>query len=67
MMVREAIRGSFPVLPIVVVMVTQAVVIALLLRLAAVILRAEDVLTGSYEGNLIGFLRRRRRRKAVAS
>ena len=67
MMVREALRGSFPALPIAVVMVTQTVVIALLLRLAATILRAEDVLTGSYDGNLLGFLRRRRQRRAQAS
>ena len=63
MMVREALRGSFPPLEIGLVIATQVVVIGLLLRLAAAILRAEDVMTGSYDGNLLAFLRRRRQHR----
>lgn len=59
MMVREAIAGSFPALPILVTFAVQALVIAALLRLAARILAFEDVVVGSYEGNLVRFLRGR--------
>ncbi len=59
MMVREAISGSFPAIPILVTFAVQALVIAALLRLAARILTFEDVVVGSYEGNFVRFLRRR--------
>lgn len=59
MMVREAIRGSFPVLPIVLTMAVQGIMIAGFLRLAAVVLSFEDVVTGSYEGNLFRFFKAR--------
>jgi len=59
MMVRSAVRGSFPLLPIAVTLVVQVVVIAGLLRLASAILAFEDVLTGSFDGNLVRFLRNR--------
>ncbi|MFH1810746.1 MAG: ABC transporter permease [Pseudomonadota bacterium] len=59
---REALAGQLPVLPLVLCALSQAVAIAACLGLAALVLRAEDVVIGSYDGSLWTFLRARWRR-----
>ncbi len=49
LMVREAVSGHFPALPIVIAVFVSLLLIALLLRLAAFILRFEDVVLGSLQ------------------
>jgi len=66
LMVREAVSGSFPVLPIVLTILVSLVLIALFLRLAAFILQFEDVVLGSYNGSLFKLLREKMLRRRVA-
>jgi sodium transport system permease protein len=66
--VREAMGGVIRPLEIAVVVAATMAAIALLLRLAAWVLAAENVLVGSYSGSLVSFVRERirgRRRAAV--
>jgi ABC-type Na+ efflux pump permease subunit len=62
MMVRAAVSGSFPILPILVAMLVSVAVIAACIRLAVYILQFEDVMLGSYNGSLVRFLRERVRK-----
>ncbi len=57
LMVREAIGGTFRPLPMLVTVASSAAVIAGCLWLAAVILRREDVVIGSFSGGLKAFVR----------
>lgn len=59
MLIRSAINGSFPPLPIAITLVISVLLIAASLRLAASMLRFEDVMLGSYDGNFRRFLRER--------
>ena len=59
LMVREAVSGSFPLLPIALTILVSLVLIALFLRLAAFILQFEDVVLGSYNGSLFKLLRKK--------
>lgn len=59
LMVREALSGSFPWPQIALTLGVDLVTVALCLQLAAFILRFEDVVIGSYSGNLIQFVRHR--------
>ncbi|MGE5235035.1 MAG: ABC transporter permease [Acidobacteriota bacterium] len=59
LMVREAISGSFQPAEIVVTTVASIALIVGCLALAGVILRSEDVVTGSYGGSLAAFVRER--------
>jgi ABC-type Na+ efflux pump permease subunit len=67
MLVREALRGSLPALPTAITLVVQAVLIALLLGLASRVIRNEEVLTGSFAGGPMAFLRQRLRRSVPPS
>jgi sodium transport system permease protein len=66
LMVREAVSGSFPVLPIAITVLISLILIALFLRLAAFVLRFEDVVLGSYNGSLFKLLREKLLRRRVA-
>jgi sodium transport system permease protein len=59
LMVREAISGTFHWLPIAVALAASLAAIALCIRLAAFILRFEDVVMGSFNGSLTRFLKER--------
>lgn len=61
LMVREAISGTFRPAEIGVTVLASAAAIAAFLALARVILAAEDVVVGSYTGNIAAFFRRRLR------
>jgi sodium transport system permease protein len=67
MMVRDALSGTFATAAIALTFAVQLVVIVILLRLAATVLRHEEVITGNYEGNLLRFLRRRVRSSAAGA
>ena len=59
MMVRAALAGSFPLLPMGITLVVSAALIAGCVRLAAFILRFEDVVLGSYRGTFNQFFKER--------
>ena len=59
MMVRSALSNQFPLLPIAITLVMSVAMIAACIRLASVVLRFEDVMVGSYNGNLNRFIRER--------
>lgn len=59
LMLREAVSGSFHALPIAITVGVSLVLIALCLRVAAFILKFEDVVLGSYQGSLGPFLKER--------
>jgi sodium transport system permease protein len=67
MMVREAISGTFHWPQIGVTICVSLGLIAASLRLAAFILRFEDVMLGSYGGRLAGFVRERVLKRAGGS
>ena len=58
-MVREAISGTFHWAPIAISLVVSILLIVLCLRLAAFILRFEEVVIGSYSGTFGRFLKQR--------
>ena len=62
LMVREAFSGHFQWIPTLITVAVSLITIALAIRLAAFILKFEDVVTGSYSGSLAKFLRERLRR-----
>jgi len=59
MVFREALQGRFDLIMIGLSFLVALVTIVLCLRLASLILRYEDVVIGSYEGNFIGLVRER--------
>jgi ABC-type Na+ efflux pump permease subunit len=59
MVFREAINGQFNLPLMGLTFLVEAITIFLCLRLAAAILRFEDVVLGSYEGNLVALARER--------
>ena len=71
MMIREAVAGSFPMVQILIAVASGLAAVAACVFLAAVILRFEDVVIGSYSGSLGTFvqqrvLRRERRPRGAA-
>jgi sodium transport system permease protein len=66
LMVRAAVSGSFPLLQIGVTLAVSLALIGLCVRLAAFILRFEDVMLGSYGGSLKRFLKERVLRSKAA-
>jgi hypothetical protein len=66
-MVRAALGGAFPILPIVVTVGASVALIAACLRLAAFILQFEDVMLGSYNGSFRKFIRERLRRRGSSA
>jgi sodium transport system permease protein len=71
LMVREAFSGHFLWGPSLLTVLVSLVTIALCVRLAAFVLKFEDVVTGSYSGSFLKFMRERllarRRLPAVVS
>lgn len=59
LVVREAVRGSLPLLPTLLTFAAQTLLIGVLLALAARVLRFEEVLTGTFHGSLSRFIRQR--------
>lgn len=59
MMVRSAVSGSFPWLPMTITVLVSLTLIAACLAVAAFILRFEDVVLGSYNGSFIRFIKER--------
>lgn len=59
LVMRDSFGGTFAWLPIALTLVTSLVTIALCVALAVRILRFEDVVTGTYGGNILRFLRER--------
>jgi sodium transport system permease protein len=59
LMVREAIAGTFHWGPITITLLSSLAAICLCLRLAASILRFEDIVIGSYNGSLGRFVKER--------
>jgi sodium transport system permease protein len=59
LLVRDVVAGELPWLETILTILVQVLLIALCLALATVILRFEDVVMGSYSGNLGGFLKER--------
>jgi sodium transport system permease protein len=66
LMVREAVSGNFPLLPIGITVVVSLLLIALFLRLAAFVLQFEDVVLGSYNGSLFKLLREKLLKRRAA-
>jgi sodium transport system permease protein len=66
MLVREALGGSLPWGPTALTFAVQGALIAVLLALASRVIRHEDVLTGSFTGGPLAFLRQRLGRGAGA-
>lgn len=67
MLVREALTGSLPWLPTAITLAVQIALIGILLGLASRVIRHEDVLTGSFTGGPMAFLRQRFGRGRAAS
>jgi len=70
LMVRAAVTGSFPLLPLLITVLVSIGLIGVCVRLAAHVLKFEDVMLGSYNGSLVKFLKEgalRRRPAAGAS
>lgn len=67
MMVRAAVTGSFPVLPILITLLVSTALIGACIKLAAHVLQFEDVMIGSYNGSLMKFLKESTRRRRSAS
>jgi sodium transport system permease protein len=69
LMIREAVSGTFHWLPICVALAVSVALIGLCIRLAAFILRFEDVVVGSFNGSFGRFLGQRilKRRQAPGS
>jgi ABC-type Na+ efflux pump permease subunit len=61
MLVRESLGGSIPWGPAAITLAVEAALIAVLLLAASRVIRNEDVLTGSYSGGPLAFLRQRLR------
>ncbi len=59
LMVRDALSGKFQWLPIIATLLVSLITVGVCLRLAAYILQFEDVVMGSYSGNLVKFIRGR--------
>jgi ABC-type Na+ efflux pump permease subunit len=59
MLVREALGGSLPLAPTALTFAVQGAVIVVLLALASRVVRHEDVLTGSFIGGPLAYLRQR--------
>ncbi len=59
MMIRSALTGEFPMLQIAITFVASVLAIALCIRIAAYILKFEEVMIGNYNGSLKRFLRER--------
>jgi len=59
MLIRSAVGGTFPPVPIAITLVVSTLVIAAALRFAAFIVQFEDVMLGAYSGNLRRFLAER--------
>jgi sodium transport system permease protein len=66
LMVRSALAGSFPWLPILLTVATSLALAAAAVRLAAVIPRCEDIVAGLQEGGLRALLARRLFRRGVS-
>jgi ABC-type Na+ efflux pump permease subunit len=64
MLVREALGGSLPLAPTALTFAVQGAVIVVLLALASRVVRHEDVLTGSFTGGPLAFLRQRLGRRS---
>ena len=67
LMVRAALSGAFPILPISVTVAVSVAVIAAFLKLAACILQFEDVMLGSHNGSFRKFIQERLRRRQLAA
>lgn len=59
LLVRDVVGGELPWLETSITVLVQLLLVALCLALASVVLRFEDVVMGSYSGNLGGFLKER--------
>jgi sodium transport system permease protein len=57
LMVRAAVTGSFPILPIMITVLISTALIGACIKLAAHVLQFEDVMMGSYNGSLVKFLK----------
>jgi sodium transport system permease protein len=58
LMIRSALHGSFPWLPILLTVLVSMVLVALCVRLGAFILQSEEILLGSHRGGIRAFLSR---------
>ena len=59
LMVRAAVAGEFPWLPIAATVLMSTAIVAACVRFAAFILQSEDVVSGSFQGGLNRFLKER--------
>jgi sodium transport system permease protein len=57
LMVRAAVTGSFPLLPILITILVSAALIGVCIKVAAYVLQFEEVMMGSYNGSLLKFLK----------
>jgi sodium transport system permease protein len=67
MMVRSLVSGAFPWLQIGVTLIVSLAAIAACIRVAAFVLKFEDVMTGSYSGNWKRFFKERVLRRPAAA
>ncbi len=65
LMARSAMRGVFPPLSIAATLAGSLAAIGLVMWLASVVMRFEDVLIGSYSGNALRFLKERLGRRSA--
>jgi sodium transport system permease protein len=66
LMVRAALTGSFPLLPILITILVSAALIGVCMKTAAYVLQFEDVMMGSYNGSLLKFLKENALRRRSA-
>lgn len=59
MMLRAALAGFYPPLPILITVIESVVLIAVCLRISGLILKFEDFVTGSYSGSIVRFFKER--------
>ena len=57
LMVRAAVTGSFPVLPILITVLVSTALIGVCIKIATYVLQFENVMMGSYNGSLLKFLK----------
>lgn len=67
LMARSALKGAFPPLSIAATLLGSAAAIGLVMWLASIVMRFEDVLIGSYSGNALRFLKERLGRRSAPS
>jgi sodium transport system permease protein len=66
LMVRAAVTGAFPLLPILVTVLISTALIGVCIKVAAHVLQFEDVMMGSYNGSLLKFLKESAKRRRSA-